>query len=166
MDISPYVENLRTSLAAAAAAGGPETARAGELLAGSLDAATRLSLLDALGTAAAEITAALPDTSVELRLRGREPEFVVSQIAADTEAPPEQPAPAETGEDTARVTLRLPETLKSKVEQAAAREGLSVNAWLVRAVARATEGGSWPPSRPPGGGWPMGPKRYTGYAKS
>jgi predicted DNA binding CopG/RHH family protein len=166
MDISPYVENLRTSLAATAAAGGPDTARAAELLAGALDAATRLSMLDALGTAAAEITAALPDSSVELRLRGREPEFVVTRIATETEAPPEQAAPVESGEDTARVTLRLPETLKSKVEQAAAREGLSVNAWLVRAVARATESGGRPSTPPPGGGWSKGPKRFTGYAKS
>src|SRR2546423_9026269 len=123
-------------------------------------------MLDAFAPAAEEITAAFPDSSVELRLRGREPEFVVTRIETEAEAPPEQAAPVETGEDTARVTLRLPETLKSKVEQAAAREGLSVNAWLVRAVARATESGGWASGPSPGGGWSKGPKRVTRYAQS
>jgi hypothetical protein len=153
MDLSPYVEGLRHDLAAAVATGGPDVARAGELLAGALDPATRLALLDALAAAAAEVTAALPQATVEVRLRGRDPELVVALAAPEPE-----PEPAASGEDegTARVTLRLPETLKARAEQAAAREGLSVNAWLVRAVARGLE---------PGSKTTHGPRRITGYAR-
>src|SRR5436309_126059 len=120
MDLSPYLETLRGDLAAAAAPGGPEVTRAAELLSGSLDAATRLCLLEALSDAAAEITARLDGASVEVRLRGREADLVVTDVPAPAEplAPGPPPAGGDAG-DLARVTLRLPEPLKEQVERAA-----------------------------------------------
>ncbi len=150
MQLSPYIETLRGDLAAAAATAAPEVARAGELLAAALEPATRLVLLDAVSEAANEVNAAFRGGAVEVRLRGRDPELVVVH---ETEAPAE-PAPPVDDEGTARVTLRLPETLKSRAEQAAAAEGVSVNTWLVRAAARALD----TPTR-------HGPRRFTGYAR-
>jgi hypothetical protein len=147
MDLTPYLESLRADLAAAAAPGGPETTRAAELLGHSLEASARLALLEALSDAAAEITTRLTDASVEVRLRGREADLVVNQ---EETSPPESaaPAPAVDGGDLTRLTLRMPESLKAHVEQVAAAEGISVNAWLVRAVAAAIRFPSGPPARP------------------
>jgi hypothetical protein len=160
MDLSPYVETLRTDVTAAAAVGGPEVQRAAELVADALDPAVRLVLLDVLTDVANDLTAALDGPSVEVRLRGREPELVVV-------GPVPEPAPAAVPADeagTARLTLRLPETLKSRAEQAAAAEGQSVNNWLVRAVARALEPA---PTFTFGGQFPVGsPRRITGFGRA
>jgi predicted HicB family RNase H-like nuclease len=168
MDLSPYLEALRRDLAAAAAPGGPEVTRAADLLSGSLEASTRLVLLEALSDATAEITAKLDSVSVEVRLRGREADLVVNETPhmAPVATPP--PPPSEGGE-LARVTLRLPEPLKEQVERAANTEGISVNAWLVRAISAALYSG--PPAPP---GMPMPPlpprshrsRRITGFAQS
>jgi hypothetical protein len=163
MELSPYLDGLRQELHAAAAPGGPEVTRTAELLAGALDAAARLALMEALGDAAAEITSKLDTATVEVRLRGRDADLVVTPLA-----PPEPPTPPavdvpESG-DQARITLRLPELLKSHVERLAAAEGISVNAWLVRAVATAAaaHSGTPIPSRSGRGG----PRRMTGYAQA
>src|SRR5215203_6284512 len=112
MDLTPYVESLRRDLLAAAAAGTDETRRTAELLAAALDPAVRLSIMDALSAATADVTAALSGVTVEVRLHGREPRISVDTIEPDPEpeAAPPRPDPA-AGEDdgTARVTLRLPE---------------------------------------------------------
>ena len=155
MNLDPYVESLRSDVAAAAAVGGPEVAQAAELVAEALDPALRLVLLDLLADVANDVTAALDGPAVEVRLRGREPELVV------TGPSPEPTQNVGTTDDaaTARLTLRLPETLKGRVEQTAAREGLSVNNWLVRAVHRALE-----PASTFGGG--AGPRRITGFGRA
>ncbi|MGZ4494527.1 MAG: toxin-antitoxin system HicB family antitoxin [Nocardioides sp.] len=152
MDITPYVDSLRHDLAAAAEAGGAEAKAAAERLALALDPAVRLALMDALSQAAAEITAELPAGSVDVRLRGREPQFVVDvptqPFAAQTHegvptppAPPTSPTPEEAEEDdgsTARITLRLPESVKYKAEELAAKGGHSLNSWIVNVVRAAT----------------------------
>ena len=146
MDITPYVESLRHDLAAAAEAGGPEARAAAERLALALDPAVRLALMDALSQAAAEITAELPAGSVDVRLRGREPELVVDVPTMPIPAPPAPPAPPspedapEVDEDdaVARITLRLPESLKYKAEELAAKSGHSLNSWIVNVVRNAT----------------------------
>jgi hypothetical protein len=161
MDLTPYIESLRRDLATAAAPGGPDISRAADLLAGSLEASARLNLLDALSQAADEITAQLAAASVDVRLRGREAEFVVTE-AEPPAPPPTAPPSAEATGDTARITLRLPESLKDSVERAAAAEGISVNAWLVRAVMAAVQGG---PPRPPFPGRGM-PRRITGFGRA
>lgn len=158
MELSKYVEALRSDVAAAAAVGGPDVARAAELVADALDASMRLVLLDVLTDAANDLTAALDGPAVEVRLRGREPELVISGPVPD-------PAPAAVPADdegTARLTLRLPETLKGRAEQAAAWEGISVNNWLVRAVVRALE-----PTPTFGAQFGAGsPRRLTGFGRA
>jgi predicted transcriptional regulator len=139
MELEPHIVELRRQLVDAAALGSDDTRAAAERLAAGLDAATRLVLLDALSAAVGEITRDLAPGSVDLRLRGREVEFVVNAPAVDTVD--EQPAAAVELDDasTSRTTLRLPDALKARVDDAAAADGLSVNSWLVRAVAAALE---------------------------
>jgi hypothetical protein len=139
MDLTTYVENLRRELAVAAQAGGDEARALAERLVAPLEPAVRLMLLEALSAAADEITRELAPGAVELRLRGGEPSFAVAPAPADEPLAPaaeQQPQLADEAA-TARINLRLPEQLKSAVEQAASRERLSVNSWLVRAVAGA-----------------------------
>src|SRR5687767_7479599 len=154
MDLTTYVENLRRELAVAADAGGEEARTLAERLTAPLESAIRLMLLDALSAAADEITRELAPGSVELRLRAGEPDFVVTPVPADEQrepAPDAQPplAPPDGDEGAvARINLRLPEQLKAGVEQAASRERLSVNAWLVRVAAAAVSRGDDPDRRP------------------
>ena len=161
MDLSSYVETLRGDVTAAAAVGGADVARAAELVADALDPALRLVLFGILSDAADEVTAALDGPVVEVRLRGREPELVVTGQERTAE-PAYAPPPPTEDEGTARLTLRLPETLKARAEEAAAAEGVSVNTWLVRAVSRAL----FEPPPPPPPPWPSGPRRITGFGRA
>ncbi|MEU1663493.1 toxin-antitoxin system HicB family antitoxin [Streptomyces sparsogenes] len=154
MDLTPYVDTLRRELAVAAEAGGEEARELAERLTAPLESATRLTMLNVLSAAMDEITRELAPGSVDLRLRGLDPDFVVTPPPSDSGAveavaapvePPMTQTPAEGDEGgTARVNLRLPAHLKARAEEAASREGLSVNAWLVRAVSAAVEGGARP----------------------
>jgi len=143
MDLQPYVDGVRHELGVAAAAGGPDAEALAERLTAPLDSAIRLALLEALSDAAEEITRELAPASVDVRLRGRDPEFAVRPGVDDATEPAggfsEAPEPDDDG-GTWRVTLRLPESLRSPVDASARAEGLSVNAWLVRAVATALGG--------------------------
>ena len=147
--MAPHIEALVADLEAVAAVGDDATAEAARRLAGALRASAGMRLLDVLSEAALELNAQLPAGRVDVRLAGRDPELVYVEDAV-------QPtAPADDG-DAARITLRLSSSLKAEVEAAAAREGLSVNAWLVRALAR---GVSSPPVRASRG-------RLTGFGTS
>ena len=167
MDLTPYVENLRRELAVAAGAGGEDARVLAERLTAPLESAVRLMLLDALSAAADEITLELAPGSVEVRLRSGEPDFVVTPAPADeppgspTAAPP-PPAPPEADEGAvARINLRLPERLKAGIEEAASRERLSVNSWLVRVVAAALARDD---NRPPQRGGRLG-QAFTGWVR-
>ncbi|MFF0445976.1 toxin-antitoxin system HicB family antitoxin [Streptomyces sp. NPDC004609] len=154
MDLTPYVDNLRQELAVAADAGGDEARALAERLTAPLESAARLTLLNALSAAMGEVTRELAPGSVDVRLRGLDPEFVVTPppapeafqearapvTAPAAPAPPPPPADADEGA-MARINFRLPAHLKSRAENAAAAEGLSVNAWLVRAVSTALDSG-------------------------
>ncbi|GAA3822913.1 hypothetical protein [Streptomyces chiangmaiensis] len=154
MDLTPYVDTLRRELAVAAEAGGEDARELAERLTAPLESATRLTMLNVLSAAMDEITRELAPGSVDVRLRGLDPDFVVTPppvgggATAEPAAPAEQfkaPAPADGDEGgTARVNLRLPAHLKARAEEAASREGLSVNAWLVRAVSAAVDGAPQP----------------------
>jgi HicB family len=161
MDLTEYTEMLRRELGSVTRFGGDELTQTAEMLADALESSVRLTLLEVLSAAAAEITTALDDTVIDVRLSGSEPEFVVSTTPG---APPEEPAGADPGEgtdDMTRITLRLSGPLKARVDAAAAAAGLSVNAWLVRAISRALDPG---PGRPPR--IQRGPgTRFTGYAR-
>jgi hypothetical protein len=168
MDLEPYIENVQRQLAAAVASGGDEARALAEQLAPALASAIRLALQDALAAAADEITVELAPGSVELRLRGREPEFVVST------APAEVPV-AETGEPPAyveptdskhggmsRINLRMSEQLRARIEIAASSAGLSTNAWLVRVAAAAADRSA---RERRGRGPATGGQSYTGWAR-
>jgi hypothetical protein len=154
MDLTPYVDTLRRELAVAAEAGGEDARELAERLTAPLASATRLTMLNVLSAAMDEITRELAPGSVDVRLRGLDPDFVVTQPPAgggpaEADAAPAEPLPAQPPADgdeggTARVNLRLPAHLKARAEEAANREGLSVNAWLVRAVSAAVDGGARP----------------------
>ncbi len=139
MDLTPYVAALHEQLAAAAETGGPEARQLAERLSASLDAAARLALLDVLSAAAAEITPEIAPASVAVRLRGRDPELVVTAAPAVVAAAEPEPEQAVAADDAAmtRINLRLPQELKDRVEESARGAGISVNAWLVRAAAAA-----------------------------
>jgi hypothetical protein len=160
MDLSPYVDAVRADLEAAAAAGTEDAQATARLLSGALDASLRLALLDALSQLAAEVTAG-SDVEVEIRMHGREPQVVTS--AAPTLDDVDRDAePVDAGDDrgTVRLTVRLPEGLKERAEEQAGAEGLSVNAWMVRAVQAAVSPAGVPVHRR------GGPRRTTGYARS
>lgn len=176
MDLGPYIDEIHRQLEAAADAGGEDARALAERLVAPLDAAIRLSLLDALSAAAQEITCDLAPGSVEVRLRGRDPEFAVTIPAepsgddpADTTANGWSAAGVAAGAlpddegGMARINLRMPDHLKARVDQAAAAEGLSVNAWLVRATAAAVERND--PSRRLERRGPQGAQRFTGWAR-
>lgn len=174
MDLTPYVDHLRRQLAAAAEVGGDDARALAERLTASLESAGRLALLEALSAAADEITRDLAPGSVEVRLRGRDADFVVTQPPAErpygqaetvTGPPPAAAAPPEPDDGgTARISLRVPDQLKGRIEEAAGREGLSVNAWLVRAVSAAIqpEAAARQPVRETG---PANGRRYSGWVR-
>lgn len=162
MDLTPHVERLRYELGVAAAAGGEDARALAERLTAPLESAVRLVLLEALSEAADEITRELAPGSVEIRLRGREPGFAVTPPPTDDATPATDhdaagapggaggvPPELDEGAMT-RINLRLPDTLKTRVEEAAGRERLSVNAWLVRAASAAlTSDGRAAPQQAP-----------------
>ena len=167
MDLTPYVSQLSAALAVAAEAGGEDArALAGRLIA-PLDSAVQLMLLEALSAAADEITRDLAPGSVELRLRGREPSFVVTPPPADDSFAQPAAVAAPPGSDAddgamARINVRLPEQLKARIEEAAAREKISVNVWLGRAAAAALDSTAAPR---PGSPARIGSQHVTGWVR-
>ncbi len=180
MELGPYVESIHSQLEAAAAAGGDEARALAERLVAPLDAAIRLALQDALVAATEEITTELAPGSVELRLRGRDPEFVVTLPPVDASgeeslegdeiesgrwpAAGVGPDPTEGDEGTmSRINLRMPDHLKSRIEHAAVSDGLSVNAWLVRAASAGLD--RTDAARRAERRAPKGAQRYSGWAR-
>ncbi|PRY38658.1 Arc family DNA-binding protein [Umezawaea tangerina] len=176
MDLTTYIDNLGRELALLAETGGEEARALVERLSGSLESAIRLTLLETLSAAADEITLDLAPGSVELRLRGRDPDFVVTLPPSDRPADAAgaredapvarvEEAPAVGADDgaTARINFRLPEQLKASIEEAAAKEGRSVNAWLGRVASAALRQPGRPPAAEPNG--KRGNNRYTGWVQ-
>ena len=173
MELGSYVESLQRQVLATAEAGGDDARALAERLLPALDAALRLTFQAVLATAAEEITTELAPGSVELRLRGRDLELVVTPPPA--EAPANDLADrvdgtahewrALAGDERAmsRINVRMPDHLKARIEHAASGEGLSVNAWLVRAAAAALE--RTDPDLRRDGRARRGAQRYTGWAR-
>jgi HicB family len=149
MNIAAFVEALQQDLAAVAAMGDDATAEAARRISAALEPSLRLRLMDVLGEAAVELTSQLPDGHVEVRLAGGDPELIYVE---------ERRGPVPGGDDSlsARVTLRLPETLKAVIDAAAQEAGVSANTWLLQQISRSTG----PKRRGPGG------RRMTGYGQS
>lgn len=143
MDLYPYLETVRGELTAAADVESDDVRRAAERLARALEPAVRLALMEALSQAAAEITRDLPAGSVEVRLRGRDPEFVVDVLDVVPTPLAQVTFPAGAQDDdpddstVTRITLRLPESLKTRAEELAAASRHSLNTWIVQAIRQA-----------------------------
>jgi hypothetical protein len=134
MQLDSHVQAIQQELVAAASLGDEATGEAARRMGEALASSLHLHLLDLLGEAALEVGGQMDSGRVEVRLAGREPELVVV-----TEEPPGDAQVGVGEEFSGRITLRLPERLKAAVEEAAAREGISTNAWLVRTIARMLE---------------------------
>jgi predicted HicB family RNase H-like nuclease len=149
MNIAAFVEALQRDLEAVGGMGDPAVAEAARRIAAALEPSLRLRLMDVLGEAAVELTGQLQNGHVDVRVSGGEPELVYVE---------EQGEPIATGDDSlsARVTLRLPETLKSIIDAAAQDAGVSANTWLLQQISRSAN-----PSRPRQGG-----RRMSGYGRS
>ena len=170
MDLTPYVDQLRRDLITAADAGGDEARALAERLTAPLESSVRLALLSALSQAAEEITGQRAPAAVDVRLRGSDLGFAVTHPPAEQQSGPtpgsSAPEPAVDLDEggTLRITLRLPEQLKTRVDEAAARLGVSVNTWLVRAAANAMDPQPRPSSDSRRGRW-SGGSQYTGWAR-
>ena len=169
MDLSPYIESVRAGVVSASSLADEQTQHVAARLGTAIESSTRLSLIRALSDAAGTISAELAPSSVEVRMVGSEPEFVVSIQTADAERTLLMPESEQLDEDAvgaatsdvedepvARITLRLPQSVKTRVDEIASAEGISTNAWLIRAVMDALSERSsgpvpeWPqPPRPP-----------------
>lgn len=171
MDLNSYVGRLREEMANAAELGGPDTKALAERLTTALESAFRLALQDAMSIAADDLTRELAPGAVELRLRSGQLEFVFFPPMDGHEAPPVAPsytnvapsaAPEPDDGGMSRINFRLPDLLKGRIEEAAARDGLSVNAWLVRAATTAVQESARPRTAP---STPISGQRYTGWAR-
>lgn len=163
MELSPYIESVRAGVVNASSLADEQTQHVAQRLGTAIESSTRLALIQALSDAAGTISAELAPSSVELRMVGQDPEFVVSLQTAEAEPTLLMPEPESVSEETAdaedepvaRITLRLPQSVKARVDEVASSEGISTNAWLIRAVmdALSERSGSrpeWPqPPRPP-----------------
>jgi hypothetical protein len=174
MDLTPYVDAVRRELAVAAEAGGAEATALAERLTAPLASAIRLTLLDALSAASDEITRDLAPGSVEVRLRAGEASFAVTLPAVELSEPagsdyvasapePQEPVASDEEGAMARINFRLPEHLKARVEEAAAAQGRSVNAWLVRAASAALQPSARADQPSPARGGHRVSQRYTGW---
>jgi hypothetical protein len=166
MNLEPYVDDVRHHLLLAADAGGEDARALADRLVAPLEAALLLSFQQVLAAAAEEITVELAPGSVEVRLRGREPELVVTSPPADLVAEsPSETAMAPEDDDGAlwRINVRMPDRLKPQIERAARQEGLSVNAWLVRAAAAALGRSDSEHARARRA--PQASQRHTGWAR-
>jgi Arc-like DNA binding domain len=163
MNLSPYIESVRAGVVNASSLADEQTQHVAQRLGAAIESSTRLALIQALSDAAGTISAELAPSSVELRMVGQDPDFVVSLQTAEAEPTLLMPEPESASEETAeaedepvaRITLRLPQSVKARVDEVASSEGISTNAWLIRAVmdALSERSGSrpeWPqPPRPP-----------------
>ena len=175
MDLSPYLETVREGVSNAAALGDDTTRQTAERLGGAVEASTRLALIRALADAAAQISAETAPTSVELRMSGPDPELVVlvpapapeptlllpdhRDVAAADPLDVDDPAGPDSDEPVARISLRLPASVKAKVDEKADRDGISTNAWLLRAVMDALSERLAPPPPPAA---PVAPSSESG----
>ena len=153
MQTAQFIEALQSDLRELAQLGGDELVQAAHRLEGAVKQSATLRLIDALTQVALEVSSQLPNGHLDVRLSGQDPELVY--VEEEGEEPQAQAA-----EDglTARITLRLPDSLKTTLERAAEMEGVSVNTWLVRALQRSVSSGGWRAVR--------SGKRITGYAQS
>lgn len=177
MDLTPYVAAIRDDLNTAASAGDETTQRAAATLSAALEPAVRLAVMNAMSDLAAEVTAALPEHVVDVRLDGRDVNVAVtnttgSSAADDTDASRSANATSagtaqdEVGSDISRITLRMLEQIKGQAEQAAANQGVSLNTYVSQAVQGALRGANQRRQGPPYGNPGSGGDHLHGWVQS
>lgn len=131
MQLEPVISALRANLLGhGALAGGDQQIEAAVAqLADALEPAVRTAALDLAQQAAAEVDAQLADHDVSVVLTGADIELRVTERESASSIPADE-------ELDARITLRLPPTLKSTIERFATGDGESVNSWVVDALSR------------------------------
>lgn len=142
MHLDDYGARVQQHLAAAAALGDEHVQQVAAKLGDAAASAVRLAILGAVSEVAEEINALLLDfplaPSVSIRLDGDDLRVDVDPTAAQGV----DAATADEGEASARISLRLTEGLKAQIDEAAVRDGVSVNTWLVRAATAAVNDSS------------------------
>jgi uncharacterized protein (DUF1778 family) len=143
MQLSQHLAQVQEQLRTAAALGDDRTQQIATALAEAASPAVRLALLGAVADAADEITSALLDfpssPAVAVRLDGDE---VTVDVRSTEPEPPAEELRRDDGDTTARISLRLSDSLKADIDAAAERDGVSVNTWLVRAASAALRQGT------------------------
>lgn len=173
MNLEPYLASVAADLDRATALADEQTRAVAARVASAVEPTLRLVLVQALSDAAASITSDLTDSAVVVRMEGRDPVLAVHRTEAAPPAPPTPPAPPapvpeppadlDDGE-TARVTVRLPQSLKNHLDRLAADAEVSLNTWIVQTLRRATA-----TAAPSGDGTPTAQsthsaRRVTGWA--
>jgi|SRR5215475_12227393 len=151
MQIDGTIQALREDLVRVASLGDETTSRAADLLSVAIEASLGRRIQDVLAEAALELNDQLDAAHVEVRIAGHDLQLVLVREDGTAPEPVDEAF-------SARITLRLPESLKQRVESAASRDGASVNTWLVQALQRAVESTTRPMS--------SGRNRLTGYGRS
>ena len=139
MKMSLVVDGLRSDVISVGELGDDTVAEVADRIAELLGRSVPSRILDLLSEVAAEVSAELPDGRVEIRVAGDDVDlaYVEDVHARPAGARSEGDGDRERDRDmSARITLRLSESLKVRVEEGAAREGISVNAFIVRTLER------------------------------
>lgn len=143
MDIDPFLDKLRSALRASAELGGEEGRLAAERVGVALEPAARLAIMEAVTQAAAEISSELPSGAIGVRLAGQGLGFEF-QPGPEGYPQPEPTPPADPDDPlTARITLRLPESVKTRAEECAAQAGVSLNSWVLTVLREASSDTGW-----------------------
>lgn len=149
MNLDPYLVSILADLDRATALADEQTRAVAAKVAAAVEPALRLALVHALSDAAASITSELADAAVVVRMEGRDPVLSVHRAEVAAPMPPAPPTPpalptapeAEDGE-TARVTVRLPQSLKAQLDRLAVEADQSLNTWIVQTLRRASTSAS------------------------
>ncbi len=132
MHVQPVLNSLRASLVSSGSLGGPDPtidAAISQVL-DALGPALRVAAIELAEQAAGEVRAQLPEHMVDVVLADGDPTLRISEGATTAaEKPPLEDLDA-------RITLRLPPSLKALIERAADSTGESINAWVVEALGK------------------------------
>ena len=131
MQIRPVINAIEATLISQATVANSDAAveAAVSQLVAALGPALRVAAMEIAEQAAAEVRAQLPEHSVDVVLADGDPALRIGESTRTAE-------PRQMEDLDARITLRLPPTLKQLIEDAAQTNGDSVNAWVVDALGK------------------------------
>jgi HicB family len=133
VQVQPVINAVQAALSGQGCLAGGDVAveEAIDHLVQALSPAIRQAAIELAEQAAGEVRAQLPDRVVDVVLVDGDPSVRIAEAVIALESP--------SSEDIdARITLRIPPSLKTLIEDAAQTTGASVNSWVVDALARRT----------------------------